>query len=188
MHIATVELKSTSPYSQSKYLTAAKTEKEAEDDYEKRVWRERLHTTAKGEVCIPALAFKNCLSDAAAYLSEKIPGKGTQTYTKHFDAGILVPEPVMLGIQKMYVQGEWLMLSARGKRGPGPRVPKCYPLIPEWTGTVTFYVLDDTITEDVFRALLRQAGMFIGIGRFRPRNRGYYGRFEIVKMKWSEAV
>ena len=40
------------------------------------------------------------------------------------------------------------------------------------------------ITEEVFRYHLEQAGTFIGIGRFRPRNNGYYGRFKLDSMEW----
>ena len=49
---------------------------------------------------------------------------------------------------------------------------------------MTFFVLDETITEDVFLNHLTQAGQFIGIGRFRPRNNGFYGRFAVDKVEW----
>jgi len=55
-------------------------------------------------------------------------------------------------------------------------------MVPTWEGDVIFYVLDDTITEKVFRYHLEQAGKFIGIGRFRPRKNGFYGRFEVVDL------
>jgi len=79
----------------------------------------------------------------------------------------------------------WLFVPADGKRGSGKRVEKCFPVIPEWQGDLAFYILDETITEDVFRYHLEQAGKFIGIGFFRPRNNGYFGRFEVVKMTWE---
>ena len=50
---------------------------------------------------------------------------------------------------------------------------------------MTFYILDETVTEDVFKNILEQAGAFIGIGRFRPRNNGFYGRFKVEKVVWS---
>ena len=33
--------------------------------------------------------------------------------------------------------------------------------------------------------ILREAGKFIGIGRFRPRNNGYYGRFDVESVDWK---
>ena len=92
------------------------------------------------------------------------------------------------GIKRIWrkdaVAGEWLFVPASGRRGDGKRVLKCFPLIPEWHGRVTFHILDDTITEKVFARHLEQAGKFIGIGRFRPRNNGYYGRFAVEKLEW----
>ena len=65
------------------------------------------------------------------------------------------------------------------------RCQKCFPKITKWSGEITFYILDETITQDVFEEHLAEAGNFIGIGRFRPRNNGYYGRFKVDKVDWS---
>lgn len=185
MKTATVHLKSVSPYGQSKHITAPKKDKESAKDYEARTWRERLHTDKEGYVFIPPMAFKNCVSEAAKYLSIQIPGKGKATYTKHFESGVLVIDGLQLPIKKEQVEGIWLFLPSDGKRGGGKRVDKCMPMIPEWEGKVQFLVLDETITEDVFEHVLREAGRFIGIGYFRPRNNGFWGRFGVEKITWS---
>lgn len=181
--IATIE--SVSPYSQSKYYKTTELEKEKKSDYEARTWRDRMHSTEDGHVFIPPMAFKNCLSDAAKYLGMQIPGKGKSTYTKHIEAGVLVVDPLVLPIKKEDVPGEWLFVPSDGKRGGGTRVERCFPLIQQWAGDVTFLVLDETVTRDVFEHHLQQAGAFIGIGRFRPRNNGYYGRFKVTKLQWN---
>ena len=162
-----------------------KLEKELARDYESRTWRERLHVTEDGNVFIPPMSFKNCMSEAAKFLGMQIPGKGKSTYTKHVEAGVLVTEPLILPNAKDSVKGEWLFVPSDGVRGSGKRVDKCFPVIHEWAGEVTFYILDETVTEDVFKKILTQAGMFIGIGRFRPRNNGFYGRFSVESVKWS---
>lgn len=179
-------LKSSSPYSQSKVIQAEKLEKEAAKDYETRTWRERCHVGEDGNMFIPPMAFKNCLAEAAKYLSMQIPGKGKQTYTKHFEAGVMVVEPMPLPVKRDEVDGEWLFVPSDGKRGGSKRVMKCFPVVPSWEGDVTFYILDETVTQEVFQYHLEQAGKFIGIGRFRPRNNGYYGRFEVEKFTWTE--
>jgi hypothetical protein len=130
-------------------------------------------------------SFKNCLSEAAKFLGIQIPGKGKSTYTKHFEAGVLVTDAMILPIKKEEVKGEWLFVPSDGVRGSGKRVDKCFPVIHEWGGEVTFYVLDETVTEEVFRNVLEQAGAFIGIGRFRPRNNGFYGRFRVDSIVWN---
>ena len=185
MKTAIATLESMSPYSQSRAHEAESLPKEGKDAYEKRTWKERLHVDASGYVIIPPMAFKNCLSEAAKFLSMQIPGKGKATYTKHFEAGVLVLDPLRLSIKKTDVQDERLFVPADGQRGSGKRVWKHFPLITEWGGDVTYSILDETITEDVFAKVLEEAGKFIGIGRFRPRNNGYYGRFAVKKIKWS---
>ncbi len=185
MKTAIATLKSVSPYSQSKHYNTEKLAKELHKDYEARTWRDRLHTTLDGEVFIPPMSFKNCLSEAARFLSVQIPGKGKSTYTKHFEAGVLVTDALHLGVKATDVKGEWLFVPSDGKRGGGSRVDKCFPVIHEWGGDVTFHILDETITEDVFLQHLQQAGAFIGVGRFRPRNNGFYGRFKVEAVKWN---
>lgn len=94
MRTAVATLKSLSPYSQSRYYQTEKLPREIARDYEARTWRDRMHSMPEpdGRVFIPPMAFKNCLSEIAKFLGEQIPGKGKSTYTKHFEAGILVTD------------------------------------------------------------------------------------------------
>lgn len=186
MFIAKAHLKSLSPYSQSRYHSTPKKDKESPADYEKRVWRQRMHTTDDGLVFIPPMAFKHCIAEVAKYLSEKIPGKNRQTYTKHFKAGVLVTEPLVLDIRAEDVQPNVLFVPSNGQAGSGSRVEKIFPMIPSWEGVVEFMILDETLTEDVFKRHLEQAGQFIGVGTFRPINNGYFGRFEVIGFEWNE--
>lgn len=185
MRTVIATLKSITPYSQSRAHQMPHEDKEGPDDYEKRTWRSRLHSTEDGFVFIPPMAFKNALSEVAKYLSVQIKGKGKATYTKHFEAGVGVFDPLVLPVKASDVAGEWLYVPSDGRRGGPKRVMRCFPMIPQWTGDVKFMIFDETITPDVFEHHLREAGSFIGIGRFRPRNNGYYGRFEVSKLKWS---
>jgi len=185
MKTATVRLKSVSPYGQGKYHDTEKLEKESPANYEKRTWREKLHVNKDGYVFIPPMAFKNCLSECAKYLSIKIPGKGQATYTKHFEAGISISEPVVLDIKKEDVPAECLFVPSDGRRGGTKRVSKYFPVIHDWKGTLIIHIFDETITEDVLKKHLEQAGQFIGVGRFRPRNNGYYGRFNVKSIFWK---
>jgi hypothetical protein len=185
MHTATVGLKSFSPYSQGRPHATPMLEKELPDAYEERTWRYRLHVTPEGFVFIPPMAPKNCLSEAAKFLGMQIKGKGKRTYTRHFESGLLITDPLVLPIKAEDVAGEWRFVPADGKRGDGKRVWKCFTVIPAWEGDLTIYVLDDTITEKVLLAHLECAGNFIGIGRFRPANNGFYGRFSVTSLHWE---
>jgi hypothetical protein len=183
--IASVE--GLSPYSQSRSYDVEHLQGEGFEDYEKRTWRSRLHVDAKGEVFIPPMAFKNALAETARFLSLSVPGKGKSTYTKHFEAGVLAVEPALLGIKADTVQYERLFVPADGRAGSGKRVHKYFPVIPAgWKADLAFLVFDETVLqtwpetgETVFEFVLQRCGQFVGIGRFRPRNRGFYGRFQV---------
>jgi hypothetical protein len=175
------------PYSQSRHHETPKLNKELPKDYEIRTWKEKLNTDDNGIVFIPALAFKNCIAEIAKFLSVQIPSKGKSTYTKHFRSGIMVLEDASLGIHKDEVLGNWLHVPANGERGGSKRVMKCFPYIPSgWRTSVEFIIVDDMITEDVFRHHLRQAGQLIGVGTFRPANQGTYGRFTVESVAWGD--
>ena len=62
---------------------------------------------------------------------------------------------------------------------------KCFPTLKDWGGTVEVTVMDEAITEGVMKEFCEIAGRFIGFGRFRPQNGGFYGRFEIVEFGWE---
>jgi hypothetical protein len=178
-------MKSVSPYSQSAPIQSVRDTKEPHDEFEQRTWRERLHVNSDGMVEIPPMAFKNAVSECAKFLSMSVKGKGKATYTKHFEAGVLVLQPLVLPLKAKQVGFERLFVPSDGIRGSGKRVWKYFPVIPAWSGDVAFSVLDETITREVFETHIAEAGTFIGIGRFRPRNNGYYGRWAVQKVAWS---
>jgi hypothetical protein len=186
MKQAEAHLKGISPYSCSKYHQTEKLPKELHDDYEKRTWRERCNYNKDGYIFIPPMAFKKCIATAATFLKEKIPGEGKATWTKHLNSGILVLEGLTLPIKKDDVEGEWFHVPSDGRIGGSSRVSKCFPVVRDWEGHVTFEIIDDKITEDVFRRHLVEAGKFIGVGRFRPERGGFNGRFAVIDLAWVE--
>lgn len=184
-----VTLESHTPYSQSKFHEVPKLDKEGADDYDKRTVLEHLHYDAKTEeVYIPPMAIKNCLADTAKFLAMKIPGQGKATYTKHFLAGIMLFEPIYLGIKKHAVAIDSNFLNTDGVRGSGKRAIRRFPRIDYWQATFNIMVADETITAPVLKRHLEQAGVLVGIGRFRPRNGGFYGRFTLQAFEEIEMV
>jgi hypothetical protein len=193
MKIAHVQLKSTTPYSQARNIDKIEhpeKPKEGKDAYEERTWHHRVHTDARGYVEIPSTAFTSSVKQAARRLQIQVPGKGKTQYTKYFEAGIDVPYGLTLPVTKQEILEkrlcDRLFVPSDGKPGGGKRVYRTFPRIDSWSGRVTFFVLDDMIREDVFTQVLRSAGLLVGIGRFRPENRGFYGRFQVVSLEWIE--
>lgn len=184
MRIAMVSIEGISTYGQSKYIESPRKEKETAADWERRCWRERMHVNENGYVFIPPMAFKKSITRAAQMNPMQIPGRGKATYTKHFLAGILVLEPLMLPHKAMDVSGQWLFIPANARSSD--RVWKCFPYINDWGGDVIFHVLDDTITPPVFKRHIVEAGEFVGLGFFRPERGGYWGRFKVKNIEWEE--
>jgi len=193
MHIAIAKLESASPYSQSRHYEDPKIGggKELPAAYEERTWRSRMHLEKEGDlnsrVIIPGPCFANALKTACARLRLKVPGKGHSEWTKYFEAGVMVMDPVILPIKGKDVKCDRLFVPSDGKRGGSKRVTKLFPRIDEWKGSVKFYIFDDMITEDVFKQVLGACGNVVGIGRFRPEKCGFYGRFLVKSVDWVES-
>jgi hypothetical protein len=183
MKTCTATLSSVGAYSQSRAHEAEKLPRETANDYEERTWREKAHML-DGKVYIPPMSFKMALDRAAKMLGRQVPGKGKSTYTKFFESGVLCTEPVFIGPASI-IQCERVHANADGVRGSGKRVWRKFPRIDAWTADVPFHVLASEITPEVFDEHLRQAGSFVGIGRFRPEKGGFFGRFKVDRLAWS---
>lgn len=190
MKKVTVTITGTAPISFSRPIIEKKKTGETHDDFENRTWRDRVHLDSDGCAFIPPMALKNCLSEVAKYLGESVPGKGKATYTKNFEAGVMVIDPMLLNVKAKDIEGERLFVPASGKRGDGKRVWKTFPMIRKWTTEAIIYLLDPVLTgkPEKVQEYLEHAGKFIGMGRFRPRNNGFYGRFEISNFQVEDVV
>ncbi len=192
MKTVKVHIKGISPYSQSKFVDKEefpREGKETADAHEKRTWQARIHVDEKGVPFMPPMSLKKALDAASTYLG-KIPGERNATYVKRFKSGLLITDPIPLVSNGKPVKskddfdGEWLFLDAGGKAGQGStRVKRRMPRLINWEVTSTIYVIDEVIDMDVLERALADAGRFVGVGRFRPQNGGYYGRFEVDSLE-----
>jgi hypothetical protein len=199
MKQATVKITGLAPYAQSRFHGIEKLPREGADEYEKRTWPQKAHIDDEGYIFIHALAFKKCIAEAAKYMSLQIPGKGKSTYTKHFQSGVLVLENIRIEGKNGFIKasdvgekgsgyaGETLFVPADGVAGSGKRVHRTFPVVAApWSCTVEFVIVDDIITQDVFERHLTPAGSLIGVGAFRVRNGGIWGRFKGEVINWVE--
>lgn len=180
------KLKSNSPYSPSRYHNVDKLPKESAAAYDLRTWREHCTFDDKGIVAIPAMAIKMAIDGAASKLKERVPGKGTKEWAGYFLSGVIpAAQHYSLGIRKDDVDFIDIWANADGRRGSGKRVMRRYPLIPSWQATIVLDITDDSIPEELVEKYLDEAGKLIGVGRFRPQNGGFNGRFTIESVKWE---
>jgi hypothetical protein len=179
-----------SPYSPSAEHEEPKLERESHDDYDIRTWRHHCTIDAKGQVCIPAMAFKQCVDLGAQKLGDKVPGRRGATYKGFFTSGVITNGDVLIANGKVLTMKDAEMVkinaNSNGKRGSGSRVKRRYPVFPIWHGVVEFTIVDDIITQPVFEDTLKKSGMIVGIGRYRPANGGVNGRFRVTKFEWQD--
>ena len=190
MRVCTAHLTSAAPYSSSRMVDQEdfpKKDKETHEEYDARGWIEKATYDADGNFCIPNMALKFSLDEAAKRLRIKIPGKGQSTYSKLFVSGVIVPDDMSLGVKKNEVQQIKIWANADGVRGSGKRVKRRFPYVPKREGVASFYVLDDEIPATIFERALVESGRLIGVGRFRPEKGGFLGRFSVVKSEWADA-
>jgi hypothetical protein len=179
-----------SPYSQSAMHNEPKLEREQHDDYDERTWRSKATVNDNGQVCIPAMAFKQAIDTAAYKLGEKVPNRRGATYKNFFASGFFCETDVPISNGKAITPNDAtkkvINANADGVRGSGKRVIRRFPEWEKWSGVAKFTITDNIITEEVFERTLRSAGSIVGIGRFRPEKGGTNGRFHVTKIEWSE--
>ena len=180
-----VRFTGTAPYSASRSHNAAPLPKEDKVAYEERTWQLKAHVR-DSQVFIPPMAFKIGLDRAAKMLGRQIPGKGKATYTKYFECGVLVLDPVFIAPESA-VECERIHANTDGIRGSGKRVWKNFPRIDDWSGEVTFHIIADEITREIFEEAVTYASIAVGVGRFRPERGGYFGRYHIDRFDWLAA-
>jgi hypothetical protein len=71
--------------------------------------------------------------------------------------------------------GDARFVSVIGVRVQRNRVMRTRPRFPEWSLRFTLQVITDVINSENVKMALETAGLYIGIGDYRPR----YGRFRI---------
>jgi hypothetical protein len=208
MKLARVRLQGLANYSQNKPIFDDKLPRETANAFELRTWQKRAHLNSAGQIILPAMGLKNCLAQAAKYTSEQIPGRGKATFTKHFESAIMIfensvilsrsgnpltlsdlPDESLPADEQVAADfyGEWVFVPADGVAGSGKRVNKKFPVIAVgWSTELSITITDDIITKEVFAKHMNIAGLTIGIGRWRVRNRGMYGMFKHTILDWQD--
>lgn len=187
---ASVTILGTAPYTQSHKHDEPKLPGEQPDDHDARTWRSKMNTeTVEGQktVVIPAFGLHLAMGAAARYSKKKIEGQRNATWTAKIERGLSFITSGILNIDPTTVECRAVSVNADGKRGGGTRVTRRFPqILPPWKASFEVLVLDPIITESIFTEMLELAGMFIGVGQYRPENGGMNGRFVIENLAWED--
>lgn len=191
MTTARLTIRGSAPLTQSKYHEVPKLKGELAQDYDRRTYLERLHLL-DGQVMIPSAGMHQAIVSAAKYAKRQIPGQGKATWTAKFQSGIQISSKLLLTrdgkpIGKKETTPIDVYANSDGVRGSGKRVMRRFPQIPSgWECTFEVVVLDPIITKEIMKEFVELAGLFIGIGQYRPSNGGNNGRFALIDMIWDE--
>lgn len=190
MKKAEITVRGITPYSPSRNYAAdvPKLKDESADEFDARTWRNHAHVDRQtGLVIIPGDCLGWALKAMSQRRADKIKGKGQQTFTKVFDSCEVVGN-ITTGVKLDAVECESFMAHANGRRGTGARVLRRFPIVRTWGGSVSVLFWDDRILEDIFRETASDAGLLVGLGRRRPENKGWFGRFVVDEVKWLDRV
>lgn len=188
MRVATISIVGLTPYSQSRAYQSERASNETHDEFDKRAWKEHQHVDQDGKPFIPAVAILQGMASAASYLGKggDLKKKGSANWAENFRCGLaldkgprLDPKP---GTKTIEPRAEAVYCNADGKRGSGKRVWRTFPVFDEWSATLIVHILDDSIPDEIFTKVVTAFGLFIGVGRYRPGNGGYLGRFTVKKL------
>jgi len=188
--VATVTITGITAMTQSHQHGEPEFEQENKDAYDLRTWRLKLNTEVRDgrpTIVIPGHGMHQSIAAAAKYSKRQIPGQGKATWTAKFKSGIMMDGHPSLNIDPESVGFISISANTDGIRGSGKRVLRRFPIIPMgWTTTFDVHVLDPIIIEPIFNEMVALAGVFIGLGQFRPENGGTNGRFKVNKIVWAD--
>ena len=94
LRIATVELEAVTPFMPGRFM-GEPDDKVSAAEHDKLNWRQRMWDDGKGNLVINPDSFKLALSEASKLTPRKGPGGGNSTWTKNFDAGVMITKLVV---------------------------------------------------------------------------------------------
>jgi hypothetical protein len=149
-------------------------------ELERKIWPEKAYFDSDNQLFIPGENIHQCMKDGCAYWGQKIPGAGNKTYTDVVASSVIV-ENLILGESKdkLVPFGKWVNGNPSKGKKSGCKVYKIRPLLMPWGGTFVMHVFDARLSEHILKVVLSYAGMYRGLGDWRPT----YGRFELVSIK-----
>lgn len=165
----------------------------SDDDYDAKYWRERAHYDDEDRLHLPPLAVQKAVIAAAKRSGERIGGGARgQGWTGKFESGLSTG-----GAMCLYADGKQLTVDdlkmkklfvpADGKAGSGSRVHRRFPYLPMgWLAQGEIDILDPIIPPEKLEQFLGDAGLYVGIGLWRPEKRGLWGRFVVAEFEVSK--
>lgn len=125
---------------------------------------------------IPADHLRMAMIEAGKMVKGKVGG-ATKSMS-NVVAGLFTVSPDGIEIPK------WDAIDKRSavNRNIKGRVIVIRPKWTNWQIEFNLTVDEDSITQEMVERIITNAGKYIGIGSYRPQNKGQFGRFEITEL------
>jgi len=134
-----------------------------------------LYKNPDGTIYEPAEHLEKSIQNAAK--SFKIAGKRGATYGKLVGATLEVyPDAIPHKIQTYEIDSRSVVVQRA-------RIIRYRPRFDSWELEFTIRLLDDQLPVSVIKEVLDQAGLYVGIGDYRPQRGGKFGKFMVTKFK-----
>lgn len=155
----------------------------AEDSSKKRTgfpdWKAEAETALykdeQGIIYEPASHIEGTLKEVGKTL--KIPGRRGATYAKLIGSAISVePDAIPHKIQEYEIDSRPVVVQRS-------RVVRYRPIFKQWELAFEIIIQDEQIPVEVIKQTLDHAGLYVGIGDFRPGRGGKFGKFITTKFK-----
>ena len=134
-----------------------------------------LYKNSDGTIYEPAEHLEKSIQNAAK--SFKIAGKRGATYGKLVGAALEVyPDTIPHKIQTYEIDSRSVVVQRW-------RIMRYRPRFDNWELEFTIRLLDDQLPVSVIKEVLDQAGLYVGIGDYRPQRGGKFGKFMVTEFK-----
>lgn len=134
-----------------------------------------LYRSPEGEIYQPASHLERSLQEAGKTI--KIQGKRGATYGKFIGSAVEVyPEAIPHIIDKYEIDARPVVVQRA-------RIIRYRPIFNEWELAFTIRINDDQLPVEVIKQALDHAGLYVGIGDYRPQKGGKYGKFMVTEFK-----
>ena len=177
-----ITVRGTGCFSQSKKLRETRGKKEDWNQFYDRVWKQQAHVGPDGDsVVILAFSLHQALIGGAkkGRLKPVAAKKLVEVLHARLLTGIMISDDAQTDMKLSAAIPQTFSCHSTGKRGPGTRVDRTFPVWMSWSATFDVWLLDETLTKEDIAEALRWAGVANGLGRYRPENGGSNGRFVV---------
>lgn len=134
-----------------------------------------LYKDEKGKIYQPAKHLESALKEAAK--SFKISGKRGATYSKLIASTVEVkPDVIYHKITKYEIDAQAVTVQKA-------RIIRYRPRFDNWELEFEIISQDEQLPVEIIKQVLDHAGLYVGIGDYRPGRGGKYGKFMVTKFE-----